>query len=157
MDRRQTRPPQQWLIVDERLEDQLWAAMKRLPPGHGVLVLYHGIPKRERQHLLTRLRRIAQARQLMVVDEANGEAARVHSVRELRRALLAHTPLILLSPLFPTRTHPGWRPIPRMRAAALARLGRRRLLALGGMDARRFRQVQPLGFRGWAAIDAFRT
>jgi thiamine-phosphate pyrophosphorylase len=44
-----------------------------------------------------------------------------------------------------------------MRAAALARLGGRNLLALGGMNARRFRRIERLGFYGWAAIDAFRT
>jgi thiamine monophosphate synthase len=44
-----------------------------------------------------------------------------------------------------------------MRAAALARLGRRNLFALGGMNARRFARVKELGFQGWAGITAFRT
>jgi thiamine-phosphate pyrophosphorylase len=44
-----------------------------------------------------------------------------------------------------------------MRAAALARLGGRSLLALGGMDARKFARIGRLGFRGWAGISAFRT
>jgi thiamine-phosphate pyrophosphorylase len=42
-----------------------------------------------------------------------------------------------------------------MRAAALARLAGRPLLALGGMDARRYAVVRRLGFDGWAAIDAW--
>jgi thiamine-phosphate pyrophosphorylase len=76
---------------------------------------------------------------------------------ELRRALSAGTPLILLSPLYPTASHPDWKPLPRMRAAALARLGGRRLFAVGGMDARKFERVKKLGFQGWAGISAFRT
>jgi hypothetical protein len=44
-----------------------------------------------------------------------------------------------------------------MRAAALARLGKRRLLALGGMDARKFARIKGLGFQGWAGISAFKT
>jgi thiamine-phosphate pyrophosphorylase len=44
-----------------------------------------------------------------------------------------------------------------MRAAALARLAGRKLVALGGMDERRFRRVERLGFVGWAGISAFRT
>jgi thiamine-phosphate pyrophosphorylase len=44
-----------------------------------------------------------------------------------------------------------------MRAAALARLAGRRLIALGGMDARKFARIENLGFRGWAGISAFRT
>jgi thiamine-phosphate pyrophosphorylase len=81
----------------------------------------------------------------------------VHNAPELCRALLAGTPLILLSQIFPTSSHPDWKPIPRMRAAALARLGGRRLLALGGMDARKFARVRKLGFQAWAGISAFRT
>jgi thiamine monophosphate synthase len=31
------------------------------------------------------------------------------------------------------------------------------LVALGGMDAKRYAAVAPLGFTGWAGISAFRT
>jgi thiamine-phosphate pyrophosphorylase len=82
-------------------------------------------------------------------------AARVHNVRELRRALAARVPLILLSPIFATRSHPEWKPLPRMRAAALARLAGRRAIALGGMNRRRFKVIEKLGFIGWAGIDAW--
>jgi thiamine-phosphate pyrophosphorylase len=75
----------------------------------------------------------------------------------LRQALLRRTPLILLSPVYPTRSHPEWAALPRMRAASLARLAGRRLIALGGMDAKRYAGIKPLGFRGWAGISAFRT
>lgn len=65
--------------------------------------------------------------------------------------------MVLLSPLFPTDSHPDWKPLKRMRAAAFARLARRKLIALGGMDARRFARIRHLGFKGWAGISAFRT
>jgi thiamine-phosphate pyrophosphorylase len=42
-----------------------------------------------------------------------------------------------------------------MRAAALVRLAGRNAIALGGMDARRFRLVRRLGFQGWAGIGAW--
>jgi thiamine-phosphate pyrophosphorylase len=80
----------------------------------------------------------------------------VHDNRELRDALLRRMPLILMSPLYPTASHPHWRPIPAMRAAAFARLAQRRLIALGGMDAQRYAKIAPLGFIGWAGISAFR-
>jgi hypothetical protein len=44
-----------------------------------------------------------------------------------------------------------------MRAAALARLGRGEIFALGGMNRRRYAKIAPLGFIGWAGISAFRT
>jgi thiamine-phosphate pyrophosphorylase len=63
--------------------------------------------------------------------------------------------MLLLSPLYPTRSHPGWAAIPRMRSATLARLAGRKLIALGGMNEQRFRRVGPLGFAGWAGIRAW--
>ena len=154
---RQTSMPRQWLIADERMGDRLWSALRRLPRGSGVLVLCHAIAPQERQELFRKLRRVARARKLTIVDEASGDAARVHDIGELRRALLARTPMILLSPIYRTNSHPDWPPLRRMRAAAFARLAGRRLIALGGMDAKRFRRLERQGFQAWAGISAFRT
>ena len=148
MRRRQT-VPRQWLIIADQ---GTIAPAFRLPRGSGILLLQ---PLSGRA--MRRLRQSARQRSLTIVKEQRGTAKRVHNVRELRGALLARTPLILLSPLYPTSSHPGWKPIPRMRAAALARLGERKLLALGGMDARKYALIKRLGFQGWAGISAFRT
>lgn len=148
MPRRQS-IPRQWLIVTGERDIDRTA---RLPRRSGVLVLGRLSPKARR-----RLKQIARIRGLEVVHERRSGAVRVHDMRELRRALLARTPLVLLSPVHPTATHPGWKPIPRMRAAALARLAKRRLLALGGMNAKRYAAIERLGFIGWAGISAFRT
>jgi thiamine-phosphate pyrophosphorylase len=149
--------PRQWLIIDARHQAELRQAIHKLPRGSGVLVLGDAMSPRERQSLLRRLRHIARARSLTIVDENEGDAARVHDLRELRRTLLSRVPLVLLSPLYATRSHPDWQPLPRMKAAALAQLARRRLVALGGMNERRFAQVRALGFQAWAGISAFRT
>jgi thiamine-phosphate pyrophosphorylase len=156
MKRRQTSVPRQWLIVDARLSDDQWRALRRLQPGSGVLILSHGLPANARERLIRRLRHVAVTRRLRLFDE-NKAAARVHNLNELRRALLARTPMILLSPIHRTRSHPDWQPIPRLRAAAYARLAARGLVALGGMDERRFRRIERLGFVGWAGIDAWIT
>jgi thiamine-phosphate pyrophosphorylase len=131
--------------------------VRHLPRGRGVLVILHDLPAGERRRLLRRLRGLTAGKSISLIDEARSSAARVHNIRELRRALLMRAPLILLSPIYPTRSHPDWQPIPLMRAAAFARLSGRRLFALGGMDERRFRRLSRLGFIGWAGIDAFRT
>jgi thiamine-phosphate pyrophosphorylase len=146
MRRRQT-VPRQWLIVTPDKRDELVETARRLPRGSGVLLLCPLPPAQMRS-----LRR----RGLAIAREGR-EAARVHDRRELRQALLRRTPLILLSPFYPTNSHPGQLPLPRMRAAALARLGGRRLIALGGLDARRYAKIAALGFTGWAGISAFRT
>lgn len=147
--------PSRWFIVDGRAAEL--EAVRRLPRGTGVLVLAHALTAGERRRLAMRIRRAAVPRNLTVVIEHAGQPVRVHDLRELRAALLRRAPIVLLSPLYPTRSHPDWAPIPPMRAAALARLGGRRLVALGGMDEQRFRRVGRLGFIGWAGISAFRT
>ena len=156
MKRRQTRIPRQWLIADDRMGDELLAAVRKLPPGSGVLFLYRDMPPAKRSRLLARLRRIAKRRRVTIADEAAGEAARVHDAREMREAGLERVPLLFLSPVNRTRSHPQWAPLPRMRAAALLRLASAPVIALGGMDARRFAEVRRLGFDGWAGIDAWR-
>jgi thiamine-phosphate pyrophosphorylase len=102
-----------------------------------------------------RLLLIARRRELTIAQDGRGD--RVHNLHELTRAMLKRSQLILLSPIYTTRSHPNWRPLPRMRAAALAQLGGRKLIALGGMHSRRYARVRPLGFQGWAGISAFRT
>lgn len=150
------RMPRQWLIIDGSFDGEIWSVARRLPPGSGILLLKRA-GTTDGGKFAARLRRLAISRGLVIVEEEPRTAARVHNVRELRHALSRGTGLILLSPLYATRSHPDWTPLPRMRAASLARLARRKLIALGGMDERRFRRVQRLGFTGWAGISAFRT
>ena len=154
MNRRQS-VPRQWLAADHRLGEGLWHALEQLPRGSGVLILYRDLPKGERARLVARIRKVAQRRGLKVADEAAGEAARIHNMPDLRRAAAARVPLLFLSPLFPTRSHPEWRPLPRLRAAGMARIARVPVIALGGMDLTKFRRVRRLGFHGWAGIDAW--
>nr|NUR36686.1 hypothetical protein [Sphingomonas sp.] len=151
MPRRQSMPGR-WFILDRPPDRKVWAVLRRLPPRSGLMALCYLNPAERR-----RLRHIGKLRSLAIAAERPRVAARVHNIAELRLALQRRTPMILLSPIFPTRSHPDWKPVPRMRAASLARLGGRRLLALGGMTAGRYAKIAPLGFIGWAGISAFRT
>lgn len=150
MRRRQT-IPRQWLIVAADGPDWI-EDVSTLARGSGVLILFAPSPAQAR-----RLRHLASARHLTVLREGPRRALRVHDAREVRRALSGGAPLLLLSPLHRTSTHPDWEPMPLMRAATLARLAGRRMLALGGLNARRYAKIAPLGFIGWAGISAFRT
>ncbi|HUG45686.1 MAG TPA: thiamine phosphate synthase [Sphingomicrobium sp.] len=155
MKRRQTSLPRQWLVADHRSGDSLWRTLRRLPRGSGVLVLYRDLPRPERSRLVSKLRRNGALRGLVIVDEAQGEAARVHDPVEIRQAALGRSKLLFLSPIYPTSSHPDWKRLPRMRAAALVRLANAPVVALGGMESKRFKSVAVLGFYGWAGIDAW--
>jgi len=142
--------PEQWLILNDEIGPTDWRALWKLPRGAGILLLRKQRPTESR-----RLRHLARTRELTVVVENPRTASRVHNARELRSALLRQAPLILLSPMWPTRSHPEWRPLPRMRTATLARLAHRKALALGGMNAERYTSIAPLGFIGWAGISSW--
>jgi thiamine-phosphate pyrophosphorylase len=147
MPSRHTSCPERWFIVDGPVDER---ALAKLPRLTGLLLL-------DGRRADVRLRTLARTRGLVVAEETRGEAVRVHDLAELRRAVLARAPMILLSPIYPTGSHPDWPAIPKMRAAAMARLARRRLFALGGMDDKRFARIRRLGFQAWAGISAFRT
>ena len=62
---------------------------------------------------------------------------------------------VFVSPVFATRSHPGARGLGVVRFGLLVRGCPVPVVALGGMDARRFRRVRGLGAYGWAGIDAW--
>lgn len=148
--RRRQSIPRQWLIANYDWDRQFWLVLRHLPRGSGVLLLAHPGASTFR-----RLRSLAVLKDLLIMPDIPGQVARVHNLRELRWALLRRTEIVFLSPMFQTETHPDWRPLSRMRAATLARLGKRKMIALGGMTEERYRQVTELGFIAWAGISAW--
>ena len=165
--------PTTWLMTDERMGEGLWAAVERLPRGSGIVFRHHATGLATRRAMFARLAWIARRRGLVLVRAGTarlgrredgihgGHAGRglrtapAHDQREALAAKRAGTDVIFVSPVFATRSHVGSPPLGPLKAAAIGRgLGMKRI-ALGGMDARRFRRLRGLGFYGWAAIDAW--
>jgi thiamine-phosphate pyrophosphorylase len=169
--------PSTWLLTDERQGDAFWPALRRLPRGSGIIVRHYSLGARDRRRLLKRIRGIARARGLIMLlsgtaDRAMqadsiylGSPARksiglrtamgVHDLKEIRQAERSGARLLMLSPLFPTRSHPSGRALGIPRFAALARATRLPVIALGGVDARHAPLLNRIGAYGWAGIDAF--
>lgn len=146
-------------MTDERIGAALWDVLARLPRGSGVVLRHHATPPDERTALKRRVTTIARRRGLVLVDEADSRRSpirigRAHSIREGVAARRAGATMIFVSPVYPTRTHPGARALGPLRAAAIARAVGVPAIALGGMTAARFKRMRALGFVGWAAIDA---
>lgn len=165
------RYPRLWLMTDERTGDALFPALLRLPPGSGVVFRHYSLERSERRALFRQVRRVARARRLTLAvarPDRLGTADGVHGVakgaglrtwpahdrREAVAGARAGAHLLFVSPVHPTRSHPGARALGPARAAALGRGLAPKLVALGGMTPRRFRAARGLGFHGWAAIDA---
>ncbi|MDF0488069.1 thiamine phosphate synthase [Sphingomonas sp. H39-1-10] len=164
--------PTLWLMTDERLGDGMWDAVGRLPRGAGIVFRHYATPLPERRALFSSLSRIARRRGLVLLragDERlaghergvhNGRAANLstrsaHTRREALAACHMGAAAIFVSPVFATRSHPGAPALGPLRAAAIGRGLGVPVIALGGMNARRFARLRALGFHGWAAIDAW--
>ena len=81
-------------------------------------------------------------------------SAAAHRPEEVRAAGRCRAEALFLSPVFPTRSHPGGRILGASGFARLAALSVAPVIALGGLTPARYRRVRPLGAYGWAAIDA---
>ncbi len=163
--------PRLWLMTDERQGEGLWDALERLPRGSGIVFRHYSLPPAARKALFRKVERAARKRRLLILaagaqalgaDGTHGHrrkqrgrlsSAPVHRLREIRAAERAGADLLFLSPVFPTRSHPGATTLGRMGFASLARRTRLPVIALGGMDERRARGLQ--NAYGWAAIDAW--
>ena len=161
-------------MTDERQGDGLWTAIERLPRGSGVIFRHYSLPPAERRALFAAVRRVARRRRLTVVragptpfqGEAgvHGRSAKrskglrtwpAHDMAEVLAGRRAGADVILISPIFATRSHPDGRPLGVLHAARLAQAAGGRAVALGGMNATRFRRLRSAGFIGWGAVDGW--
>ena len=170
--------PRLWLMTDERLGDRLFDAIRALPRGGGIVFRHYALPPAERRALFDRVRSVARRRGLVLLlagtaaqarawgaDGSHGRgrslrgrslrSAPVHDLAEIRAAEREGADLLFLSPVHPTRSHPGAPALGPARFAELARRSHLPVIALGGMNAETGRRMRALGAHGWAGIDAF--
>lgn len=176
-----------WLFSDERARAGPLALAALLPPGSGIVLRHDRLPSGARWRLLRQLIRLGRTRGLTVLLAGTPAIARrwgadgvhlrqrdahrarqahalgliltlpVHDAHEARRARRAGAHTAFVSPLHPTRSHPGAAALGRAAWLRLARLSGGQPVALGGMTtarARRLNRASRIG-AGWAAIDAW--
>lgn len=167
--------PHLWLISDARNDAMLETALARMPSGSALVYRHYHLAPVERRARFRHLARVARrfghsvilsgsARQARAwgADGAYGSSvvlapgprtvriATVHGLRELAEARRARADAVMLSPVFPTRSHPGGRVLGPTRFRLIARAARVPVIALGGMTQARARTLR---VRRWAAID----
>lgn len=173
--------PSVWLFTDPRSD--VARALNRLPRGAGVIFRHYELSPCEREALGRSLRATARRKGLIFLVAGDPALARrlkadgyhrpshgkpsarphrrwhvtaaAHDRRALVAAARAGADLAFLSPAFPTRSHPGAPALGPLRFGLTARGARLAVAALGGMSAKRFRRLRPLGAAGWGAIDAW--
>ena len=167
--------PKLWLLSDERNDRVLAEALRRLPRGSGFVFRHYHLPPGERVARWFALLRVARARGHLAILADSALTARewgadgiygppralyptsrlvtlatAHSLREIAEANRARADAVLLSPAFPTRSHPGAPVLGPLRFRLLARHARMPVIALGGMTPR---AASRLAWPRWAAID----
>ncbi len=83
--------------------------------------------------------------------------AAAHSPNAVRRAAQAGVDAVLLSPVFPTQSHPGAAPIGPLRFAAWVRESPLPVYALGGVSVQSARRLASSGAAGFAGIGGFQN
>lgn len=168
--------PALWLISDARNDARLERALARLPRGSGFIYRHYHLPDAARLARFRALRRAAKARGHIVILADSALTARewgadgiygaprsltprrsglihlatAHDMAELGLAARLGADAVLLSPVFPTRSHPGSGVLGPVRFRLLARLTRLPVIALGGITPH---AVRALDWPRWAAID----
>jgi thiamine-phosphate pyrophosphorylase len=164
-----------WLVTDRRNDSVLEKAIARLPRGSGVIFRHYHLEGPERRDRFRALARLARQRGHVIVlsddfrtarrwgaDGVYGVArqrrggggllrlATAHSLKEMGAARRIGADAILLSPVFPTRSHPAQNALGPVRFRLIACLARMPVIALGGMNRSAARRLL---WPRWAAID----
>lgn len=168
--------PRLWLISDARNDAGLERALAALPRGSGLIYRHYHLAGPERYARFRALRRTAKAWGHVAILADSALTARewgadgiygsprslwprraglihlatAHNLSELGLAARLGADAALLSPVFPTASHPGGQTLGRARFRMLARQAGLPVIALGGMTPHRARVLQ---WRCWAAID----
>lgn len=163
--------PRVVLLSDARNDHRLEAALARLPRGSALVFRHYHLASSARRARFEVLRRLCARRGILIITAGQTHGGRAdghygapralarkpdlrlataHSLAEIGAAVRARASAVLLSPVFPTHTHPGARGLGPVRFLLMARRCPLPVIALGGMTRRR---AVRLPVWGWAAID----
>jgi thiamine-phosphate pyrophosphorylase len=170
--------PTAWLMTDERMGDRLWPAIDcAADVGAGIIFRPYATDPERRAEVGRHIADMAQRRGLVLGVGGDAVLARalgarlvhnprettlglpfsrsVHNEYEAAAAKTDGASLVFVSPVYPTRSHPGAAALGEKEAARLAMLAGVPAFALGGVDPSRQNRLRKLGFAGWAGIDAW--
>jgi thiamine-phosphate pyrophosphorylase len=168
--------PDLWLLSDQRNAERLDKVLRGFAAPVGFVYRHYHLPDSLRYAEFRRLRRIAMAEGHTVVLADSALTARewgaqgiygaplalcprrhdllriatAHNMREIAQAGRMGADAVMLSPAFPTRSHPGATSLGPARFRLLAGRAQVPVIALGGMNAA---TAQRLDWPMWAAID----
>lgn len=169
--------PRCWLMTDARLGPDIARIIAHMPPRSAVVLRPHALGFWGTASWLRQFRRIARAKRHVLlscgpVSEADdgthvnrhNRTARthgfcsvaVHNRREADFARRRRADCLLVSPIWPTASHPGGVALGMRALRQFAARARCPVIALGGVTRGNQHLVRRHGAHGWAAIGAWR-
>ena len=167
--------PNLWLLSDARNDEGLDEALARLPRSSAFVFRHYHLDESERRTRFDALKDTARRHNHVTILSASPATAKdwgadgvygpaeklgtdpallrlaaAHSLAEIRAAEAANADGIFLSPVFPTRSHPGAGTLGKDAFLRLMEQTALPIIALGGMNAER---ALELGQARWGAID----
>lgn len=165
-------------MTDARNDQQLEAIVRKLPKRSGIIFRHYHLEAKARKGRFFEIRKLADryGHILLLAGEpglarkwrADGvhgrhwrrretvglmHSAPVHDAREIEQAIRGGADLYFLSPIHATRSHQDARPLNPVQVKQLMGRIPGKTILLGGMTAKRYRQLSHLHAHGWAAID----
>ena len=163
-------------MSDERIDNRLDRVLEQSGNRLGFVFRHYHLPPQERFDRFRELAAIARRRGHLVILSDSALTARewgadgiygaplslyprrrdliriatAHDMTEIAQANRLGADAVMLSPLFATRSHPGAQTLGPARFRQIARHANMPVIALGGMDADKARQ---LDWPRWAAIN----
>lgn len=167
--------PALWLLSDARNDARLEWALATLPRGNALVFRHYHLKEKARRTRFDTLAALARAGGHLVILAGPAERAQAwgadgiygppgklgkgpgllrlataHDAREIFLANRARADGVFLSPVFPTRSHPGGGCLGIANFREIAARAEMPVIALGGMTAER---AKALDWPRWAAID----
>lgn len=167
--------PALWLLSDERNDAKLEGALAALQPENAFVFRHYHLDEKARRARFDALAAVARAGGHLVILSGPGELAQAwgadglygppgklgtlpgllrlataHDAHEMGLASRAEADGVFLSPVFPSRSHPNGACLGIGHFRAIASRAELPVIALGGMNAERARE---LDWPRWAAID----
>ncbi|WP_428027354.1 thiamine phosphate synthase [Altererythrobacter sp.] len=167
--------PKLWLLSDARNDAKLEWALATLPKGNAFIFRHYHLEGDARRARFDDLKAIASAAGHLMILSGDADTAvewgaqgiygppgklgkrpgllrfaTAHDAREIELVNRAKADGVFLSPVFPTRSHPGGACLGASNFREIAARAEMPVIALGGMNAER---ANELDWPRWAAID----
>ena len=171
------KPPSIWLFTDSIKTLRPVKLAESLPKRSGVVIRHYNSKKKEA--IIRDILNIKKRRMLTVLISGKNRrninvdgnhipqwanynnklnkitSISVHTAKDIRKSINLKADLVFISPVFPSTSHKSKHHLGVIKLGLLARLFKKNVVALGGMNNKNIARLRSLPISGCAGIDIF--